>query len=135
MILSSDELEIIAYLKSWNGKYVTMIEICRCAGGRQKFRETPHWAKNLMSRLVEAGAVAVNERGHYRWIDTAAPSKPATAFPLKSRLPAPAKTGVIVGDDYFPAASEPSEAESSRWVSPQIAEILKNSGKKFNGPK
>ncbi len=135
MILSSDELEILSYLKSWNGKYVTMIEICRCAGGRQKFRETPNWAKNLMSRLVEAGAVAVNERGHYRWIDLATPPKPGVAFPVKSKFNVPSKTAVIVGDDYFPATSESSESEASRWVSPQIAEILKKSGKKFSEPK
>ena len=133
MILSSDELEILAYLKSWNGKYVTMIEICRCAGGRQKFRESPNWAKNLMARLVETGEVAVNERGHYRSLDLANAPKPGVLFPIKSQLPKPSKTAVIVGDDYFPAASETPEAE--RWVSPQIAEILKKSGKKFNGHK
>ena len=53
MILSSDELEVLGYLKSWKGSYVSMVEICRCAGGRHKFKESPHWAKSLMTRLVE----------------------------------------------------------------------------------
>src|SRR5277367_2457936 len=65
MHLSSDELEILEYLKSWKGTSVSMIEICRCAGGRQRFRENPHWAKGLMSRLVDEQLVEVNERGHY----------------------------------------------------------------------
>ena len=133
MILSSEELEIIEYLKSWNGKYVTMIEICRCAAGRRKFRETPNWAKGLMVRLVDTGYVSVNERGHYRWIDPADASRPGQGAPSAPQPPAPSRTAVIVGDDYFPAAPEPIDAERERWMSPQIAEILKKSGKNFGG--
>ena len=135
MTLSSDELEILGYLKSWGGKYVSMIEICRCASGRQKFRESPNWAKNLMSRLVEAGLVQANERGHYRWVDLANPPKPSQGFPSAPQPPAPSNAAVIVGDNYFPATGDGSEAETSRWVSPQIAAILKKSGKKFGEPK
>jgi len=134
MILSSDELEILEYLKSFGGKYVTMVEICRSAGGRRKFRESPNWAKPLMSHLVDSGNISVNERGHYCWIDLANPPKPGLPFPLPTRLPAQSKTAVIVGDDYFPA-TESNEVEQARWMSPQIAEILKRSGKKFNGSK
>ena len=131
MILSSDELQIIEYLKSWGGKPVTMIEICRCAAGRKKFREAPNWAKSLMARLVDSQTVAVNERGHYCWI--APNGSPAAEQPeAKPAYSVPSiKTAVIVGDDYFPA---PEPQESSRWVSPQIAEILKKSGKQFGGP-
>jgi hypothetical protein len=131
MNLSSDELAILEYLKSWNGKYVTMIEICRCASGRQKFRESPKWANGLMARLVDAGAVEVNERGHYRWIDLANPPKPGEGFPLA----APSKAASIVGDNYFPATSDTPEPELARWVSPHIVAILKKSGKNFGEPK
>jgi hypothetical protein len=134
MILSSDELEVLEYLKSWGGKHVAMIEICRCAGGRQKFKETPHWAKNLMARLVEANLVEVNERGHYR---VPGEKKSNTEFLRKKTRPAttPSKTAVIIGDNYFPAASTSAETEPPRWLSPQFADILKKSGKKFSGPK
>ena len=144
MILSSEELEVLAYLKSWKGKYVAMIEICRCAAGRHKYRENPNWAKPLMARLVDSKLVTVNERGHYLWVEeTTAPASPG-----RFTLPAskPAKTGVIIGDDYFPAVAEsaepaaaaptpaaPAQAKSARWVSPQIAAILKSSGKKVGG--
>lgn len=134
MILSSDELEVIDYLKSWNGKFVTMIEICRCAGGRKKFKESPHWAKSLMARLVEAKIAEVNERGHYRLIEENKPH-PEPLHRKHHHVPAPAKTAVIVGDDYFPAASTSAETEPPRWLSPQFADILKKSGKKFSGPK
>jgi hypothetical protein len=129
MTLSSEEIQIIDYLKSWNGKSITMIEICRSACGRQKFRETPDWAKGLMARLVEAKVVEINERGHYSCPEEQKPAKPkATPVPRQS------KTASIVGDNYFPGASEPAEPEPPRWVSPQIAAILKQSGKKYGGP-
>jgi hypothetical protein len=127
MILSSDELEILEYLKSWKGKSVSMVEICRCAGGRRKFTETPHWAKGLMSRLVDEKLIEVNERGHYSSIiEAAKDSVDENYFP-----PVEAKPGSegIVGDDYFPPR-EP-ESETQYWVSPAIAAILKSSGKKF----
>jgi hypothetical protein len=129
MTLSSEEIQIIDYLKSWNGKSITMIEICRSAAGRQKYRESPDWAKGLMGRLVEAKLVEINERGHY-----SCPEDEQPARPKQAPLPRPSKTAVIVGDNYFPAASETAEPEPPRWVSPQIAAILKQSGKKYGGP-
>lgn len=123
--LSAEEIQIIDYLKSWNGKFITMVEICRSAGGRQRFRESPDWAKPLMSRLVEANLVQINERGHYTINADEIPAKLKPA-PLSR----PSKTAVIVGDNYFPPA-ESAEPEAPRWVSPQIAAILKQSGKKF----
>ncbi|MDB6017285.1 MAG: hypothetical protein JWR19_1774 [Pedosphaera sp.] len=117
MILSSDELQILDYLKSWNGKFVSMVEICRRAGGRQKFKETPHWGKALMARLIESELAEVNERGHYR-------IKPEGEISLAEA------TGVVIDENYFP---EPEEADgkTERWISPHIAKILKESGKKF----
>ncbi len=129
MTLSSEEIQILDYLKSWNGKSITMVEICRCAAGRQKYRESPDWAKPLMSRLVEAKLAFINERGHYNCPVDEKPARPKPAPLLRS-----AKTAVIVGDNYFPATSEASEPEPPRWVSPQIAAILKQSAKKHGGP-
>lgn len=123
MILSSDELEILGYLKSWNGKYLSLMDISRSAGGRQRFKETPHWARPLMTRLVDSKLAEVNERGHYR----AVIEEGATA--------------TVVGDDYFPvpkesdpvetAAPKPVMPKQQRWISPAIATILDKSGKKF----
>lgn len=129
MILSSDELEILEYLKSWKGKSVSMVEICRCAGGRRKFVESPHWAKGLMSRLVDEKLIQVNDRGHYHYIiEAPKDSVDENYFP-------PVEPGVqgIVGDDYFPPR-EP-ESETQYWVSPAIAAILNSSGKMFKSPK
>lgn len=125
MVLSADELEILTYLKSWNGEYVNSIEICRSAGSRQKFKENPGWANSLMSRLVDLALVEVNERGHYRI------------------APEPGKDAIVIGDDYFPASSLPEPVapppppmqppksnapKRKRWISPQNKAILKKSG-------
>jgi hypothetical protein len=134
MTLSSDELAILEYLKSWNGKSITLIEIARNAAGRQKFRDTPEWANGLMYRLVEAKFVEVNERGHYNIAEGASvPRQQKTPAPAVT--PKPPKTAEIVGDNYFPANPEPLEPLPPRWVSPQIEAILKQSGKMTPGHK
>lgn len=95
MVLSSDELEILTYLKSWNGEFVNVVDISRSCGSRERFKEFRYWAGSYMSRLIEANLVEVNERGHFR------------------ALTEQEAEGVIIGDDYFPAAapSEPVAAQ------------------------
>jgi hypothetical protein len=127
---SSDELEILAYLKSWDGKFLSLVDIARNASGRQKFRETPNWANGLMGRLIEAKLVEANERGHYRYVgEIKAPAPKAKLAPPPQ--PQTSKTATIVGDNYFPATDPPTP----RWVSPQIEALLKQSGKKIADPK
>ena len=130
MILSSDELEVLEYLKSWKGNYVSMVEICRCAGGRRKFKETPHWAKRLMSRLVDEQLVFVNERGHYAYAYKAenAPAQATGNSSVAEDYFAPVENQLIVGDNYFPPP-EPLRTKTKRWVSPHIENILKKAGK------
>ncbi len=131
MILSSDEIEVLEYLKSWKGSYVSMVEICRCAGGRHKFRDSPHWAKQLMSRLVDEHLVDVNDRGHYRYVEPVDPdSAGENGTPIIEDYFAPPESkGAIVGDDYF-SPEEPAPGKTKVWVSPQIESILNKAGKK-----
>jgi hypothetical protein len=102
-IMSAEALDILAYLKTAPGKFVSLPEISRRAGGRRRYEESPNWARNLMSPLLEAGVIEVNARGHYR-VEASAqpqpPAKPAARAPLKLRAK-------IVGDDYFPTGDWP----------------------------
>ena len=103
MTLSAESLEILTYLKTAHGKFVSLAEISRRAGGRRRFEESPNWAKNLMSILLDAELIQVNSRGHYRLpskVEPQAPSKPVSAPLYKSRAK-------IIGDDYFPAPEKP----------------------------
>ena len=108
MVLSAEALEIINYLKTAPGRFVSLPEISRRAGGRRRFEEVPGWARNLMSSLLDAGLIEVNARGHYRVPSTAQPAS-APQAPVK---PSPRASGKaqakVVGDDYFPASNGPS---------------------------
>ena len=118
-----------------------MVEICRRAGGRQRYTESPQWAHGSMQRLVEANLVEVNERGHYR-VPEQEKSQSAA-----SNAAADSDAAAIVAEDYFPGAApksdsivdenyfaQPEQDADKQWVSPHIAEILRKAGKKF-GPK
>jgi hypothetical protein len=116
MILSAEALEVIAYLESCPGKFVAVRAISRQAGGRRRFEERPGWARPLLSPLVEAGLIEVNERGHFRikGSGTAQSSsrqhstRPATTPQIQRKVigddyfPAAEKTPRLVGDNYFP---------------------------------
>jgi len=139
MILSSDEIEVLEYLKAYNGNCVSLVQICRSAGGRQKFRESPHWARRLMSRLVDEKLIEVNERGHYSYklpvavtAGPAASAAPQAPDPENYFVPADeAEPTQIVGDDYFsPMEPMPPIKAKKQWVSPHIEGILKKAGKK-----
>lgn len=122
MFLSSEELEVLEYLKSWKGNYVTMVEICRSAGGRRRYKESPAWASGLLARLVDSDLVSVNERGHYSFKESAeaalAKMSPATkaekagGVEVEDYFPRPEKHPQIVGEDYFsPEESLPQAAQ------------------------
>jgi hypothetical protein len=128
MILSSDELEVLEYLKSWKGNYISLAEICRSAGGRRKYKESPHWAKGLMARLVDTELIAVNDRGHYSYKGEPVPAEATGNSTAVEDYFAPAENPLIVGDDYFPPP-EPAP-KVKRWVSPQMESILKKAVKK-----
>lgn len=144
LILSADELEILEFLKTLNGKFVSMLEICRRAGGRKKYKEAPSWAQPLLSRLVEAKIIQVNERGHYR---IPSESKPAAKKPAKHLSPYSRKghqgnaKPMVIGDNFFPSAETSSKGEdTSFWVSPEMLTKLKEEkakreqqGKKVEG--
>jgi hypothetical protein len=99
MILSAEALDIIAYLKTAPGKFISLREISLKAGGRRLFEESPGWARNLMQPLLEAGLIEVNERGHYRVPASEPPPEPTQSAPRPPRT----RSARIVGDDYFPA--------------------------------
>ncbi len=42
--MDADEQDICNYLKQWQKQFISGREICRCAGGKWRFRDDPHWA-------------------------------------------------------------------------------------------
>ncbi len=107
MILNAEALDVLAYLKTIPGNFVSLAEISRRAGGRRRFDESPSWAKHLMLPLREAGLIEINARGHYRIV--AEESSVAQEVIVRSASTAATwKTEAgIVGDDYFPKNEGP----------------------------
>ena len=128
MTLSADELEIVDYLRSWKGDYVSLAEICRCAGGRRKFKESPIWANSLMTRLVELELIQVNDRGHYRsLVEGDVPDEDAQAVRRVGKA-------MIVGDDYFPASSWEEYDETQSWTREELEAVPQESGDAVEEP-
>ena len=97
MTLSAEDLDILAYLKTDSGRFFSIPEISRRAGGRRRFEESPGWARRLLPQLLEAGLIEVNPRGHYRLLGTDQPAAQAKSTVMQPKLRAK-----IVNDDYFP---------------------------------
>lgn len=94
--METEKREILEYLKASNGQYVSVKEICRRAGGKNRHEDDPRWAVPMLRRLLEEGQIERDASGHYRL-------KPPETDRRKSR----------------------------RWVSPQMAKILRASGTSF----
>jgi hypothetical protein len=97
-MMDSEEREVYYYLKAEPGNFVPASAVCRHAGGKHKYRESPDWARPALLRMVERGILEVDAGGAYR------------LAPIPQNQTGP-----------------------QRWVSPQIAAILRGSGKKFAG--
>jgi hypothetical protein len=97
-MMDADEQDVFSHLKSQpESQFIPAYLICRHAGGKHKYRESPDWAKPALLRLLARDIVEVNDAGAYR---------------LKTNSAA--------------------NATPKRWVSPQIAAILKQSGRNFD---
>jgi hypothetical protein len=64
--MDADEREIFQFLKSWSGQFVAAREICRRAGGRQRFHDDPAWAKPVLMRMMDRGILESNSTGQFR---------------------------------------------------------------------
>lgn len=95
-MMDAEEREVYFFLKAQAPQYVPVNSVCRYAGGKQRFRDSPDWAKPVLLRMLERGIVEMDE-------------------PVGCRL-----------------KPMPQSNVRKRWVAPQIADILKKSGRKFD---
>ncbi len=66
--MDPDEKDICEFLKSWQGQFVAVKEICRRAGGKWRFKDDPNWAVPVLQRLLEMKLVESDTTGHFRLI-------------------------------------------------------------------
>ena len=64
--MSTEEFEIIAFLKQYPDNFFGRKEIARKARRRDEYEENPHWAAAPLNSLVTQGQVVQNESGLYK---------------------------------------------------------------------
>jgi hypothetical protein len=63
---SEDEQAVLKYLATAPKSFFSLGEICRKAGGKGKWEESPRWAITTLARLVVQKLVEQDPAGHYR---------------------------------------------------------------------
>lgn len=63
---SADEQAVLNYLGTAPKCFFSAREICRKAGGKEKWDENQRWALPILSRLLAQGALEQDAAGHYR---------------------------------------------------------------------
>jgi hypothetical protein len=64
--MRDDQQDIIDYLKSWRGSFVSGKEIARKVGGKQRFEENHGWALPILTQMVRIGLLEKDHVGAYR---------------------------------------------------------------------
>lgn len=64
--LGADEYCVLQYLKQFPEGFVTQMEICQRADGKNRFREDVHWAHNSLSRLLDLKLITADGDDRYR---------------------------------------------------------------------
>ncbi len=69
MSSSDEDRDILDYLRTSPENFFSPREICRRAGGKQKFQENDRWALPVLSRMMMMKLIETNGNGHYRILD------------------------------------------------------------------
>ena len=74
--MDADERDIVTYLKTWSGQYISGREIARRAASKKRYEKEPGWAVQVLVRLVEKRNLESDSRAHYRLLPEAKKHKP-----------------------------------------------------------
>ena len=103
-MLTTEEIEILQYLKSFPGSFISAREISRRASGQRRRHHESRWADLYLNQLVEKQLVETDNMGRYRCLASENEKQ-----------------------------EEKKERKVKKWMSPQIQRILAQSGKTFEG--
>jgi hypothetical protein len=81
-----EETLIVDYLKPLGKQFASAKEICRRAGGKQKYAEDPYWAKRLLKTMEKRGVLESNASGHFRIKSDEDPKKSVPISPHIARI-------------------------------------------------
>ena len=63
---SQDEKAVLDYLKTCPHAFFSAREVCRRAGGKQRWDENRHWALPVLEHLEKMKRVETDATNHYR---------------------------------------------------------------------
>jgi hypothetical protein len=63
---SAEEQAILDYLATNSKSFFSAREVCRRAGGKEKWDENQRWALPILARLLARGLIETDPAGHYR---------------------------------------------------------------------
>ena len=66
MSSSDEDRDILEYLRTSPEAFFSPREICRRAGGKQKWEENERWALPVLARMLTMGLIEVDSGGRYR---------------------------------------------------------------------
>ncbi len=64
--MSTEEKEIIEYLKGWPYTFVSGREIARKVGGKLRYDDDRGWALSILAQMVRAGVLESDHLGYFR---------------------------------------------------------------------
>ena len=65
--MSTDEHQILEYLKNRPQEFFSVREVSRRVGGKRRCQKEPTWAKPCLLHLTNGGHITMNEIGHFRY--------------------------------------------------------------------
>lgn len=67
-MMTQEEQEICTYLKSMPGQFISAREIARRAGGKSRHRDDPHWARPILTKLLDRKVIENDSAHNYRLV-------------------------------------------------------------------
>jgi hypothetical protein len=74
--MDADEREIVTYLKTCPGQYISGREIARRASSKKRFHKEPGWAVPVLGRMVKKGLIESDSSAHFRLLPEGKKHKP-----------------------------------------------------------
>ena len=74
--MDADERDIVTYLKTWSGQYISGREIARRAASKKRFQKEPGWAVPVLGRMLKKGLIESDSMAHFRLLPEGKKPKP-----------------------------------------------------------
>lgn len=139
-----DERQVYLYIRNWAGQFISSREVARRADGKARFEQDRNWVHTPLSNLRDNGYIIANEHGQYKIKKDIDPITGALVHPeadakdKPKKFIAPVLQTMLDEHELRRKAVEPAEPviaptpkkiKLPKFIAPEIAAILRKSGK------